>query len=84
MQKEINYMLDHNIIEPSNSNWSSPCLLVPKKDGSHRFCTDYRKVNSVTKTDTFPIPRIEDCIDRIGKAKFVSKFDMLKGYYKSP
>ena len=84
MQKEINYMLDHNIIEPSNSNWSSPCLLVPKKDGSHRFCTDYRKVNSVTKTDTFPIPRIEDCIDRIGKAKFVSKFDMLKGYYQIP
>ena len=57
---------------------------MPKKDGSYRFCTDYRKVNSVTKTDTFPIPRIEDCIDRIGKVKFVSKFDMLKGYYQIP
>ena len=84
MEKEIQYMLEHKIIEPSTSNWSSPCILVPKKDGSYRFCTDFRKVNSVTKTDCFPIPRISDCIDRIGKAKYVSKFDMLKGYYQIP
>lgn len=68
LRKEIGYMLEHGIIEPSQSNWSSPCVLVSKGDGSYRFCTDYRKVNSVTKSDSYPIPRVEDCIDRIGCA----------------
>lgn len=61
---ELAYMLEHDIIEHSNSPWSSPCLLVPKPDGSFRFCTDFRKVNALTKTDSYPIPRIEDCIDK--------------------
>ena len=84
MRKEVQYMLDNNIIEPSQSNWSSPCVIVPKPDGSIRFCTDFRKVNSITKTDSFPIPRMEDCIDRIGKAKFITKCDLLKGYWCVP
>ena len=84
MKKEIQSMLDNNIIKTSMSDWSSPCLLVPKKDGSYRFCTDYRKVNQVSKSDSFPIPRISDCIDHIGDAKYVSTFDMLKGYYQVP
>ncbi|KAJ8026467.1 hypothetical protein HOLleu_31290 [Holothuria leucospilota] len=71
-------------IEPSNSEWSSPCILVPKADGGYRFCTDYRKVNAVTRTDSYPIPRIDDCIDRVGKATYVSKFDLLKGYWEIP
>jgi hypothetical protein len=81
---ELAYMLEHDIIEHSNSPWSSPCLLVPKPDGSFRFCTDFRKVNALTKTDSYPIPRIEDCIDKIGHAKYVSKFDLLKGYWQVP
>ena len=84
MRKEVDYMLKHGIIEPSQSNWSSPCLLVPKSDGSYRFCTDYRKVNAVTKSDSYPIPRVEDCIDRIGCAKYMTKLDLLKGYWKVP
>ena len=48
------------------------------------MCTDYRKVNSVTKTDTFPIPRIDDCIDNIGHAKYVTKFDLLKRFWQVP
>ena len=84
LRKEIQYMLENDLIEPSKSNWSSPCILVPKSDGTFRFCTDYRKVNSVTKTDTYPIPRIEDCIDKIGNAKYVSKFDLLKGFWQIP
>ena len=63
LRKEIEYMLQHGIIEPSQSKWSSPCILVPKKDGIYRFCTDLCKVNLVTKIDSFPIPRVEDCID---------------------
>ena len=84
LQKEIQYMLENDIIEPSNSAWSSPCVLVPKHDGSYRFCTDFRKVNAVTKTDSYPIPRIDDCIDKLGQSKFVTKFDLLKGYWQVP
>ena len=84
MNEEIKYMKVNGIIEESDSNWSSPCILVPKPDSSFRFCTDFRKVNSVSKSDTFPLPRVDDCIDRIGKAKFVSTFDLLKGYWQVP
>ena len=49
-----------------------------------QLCTDYRKVNTVTKTDTYPIPRIDDCIDKIGNARYVSKFDLLKGFWQVP
>ncbi|XP_050402703.2 retrovirus-related Pol polyprotein from transposon 297 isoform X1 [Patella vulgata] len=77
-------MLENDIIEPSYSDWSSPCILVPKPDKSYRFCTDFRKVNSVSITDSFPIPRIDDCIDKIGDAQFVSRFDLLKGYWQVP
>ena len=76
LDKEVQYMLQNDIIEESQSNWSSPCILVPKHDGGFRFCTDFRKVNDKTKSDSFPIPRIADCIDQIGNAKFVSSFDM--------
>ena len=84
LDKEVQYMLENDIIEESQSNWSSPCILVPKHDGGFRFCTDFRKVNDKTKSDSFPIPRIADCIDQIGNAKFVSTFDMLKGYWQVP
>ena len=84
LDKEVQYMLKNDIIEESQSNWSSPCILVPKHDVGFRFCTDFRKVNDKTKSDSFPIPRIADCIDQIGNAKFVSTFDMLKGYWQVP
>ena len=84
LDKEVRYMLKNDIIEEGRSNWSSPCILVPKHDGGFRFCTDFRKVNDKTKSDSFPIPRIADCIDQIGNAKFVSTFDMLKGYWQVP
>ncbi|KAL2082452.1 hypothetical protein ACEWY4_022270 [Coilia grayii] len=84
VREEISYMLEIGVVEPSHSEWSSPIVLIPKPDGAARFCIDYRKINAVTKTDAFPIPRLEDCIDQIGKAKFVSKFDLLKGYWQVP
>ncbi|XP_068206239.1 uncharacterized protein [Palaemon carinicauda] len=79
---EVKYMLDHGLVEPSFSPWSSPVVLVKKEGGEHRLCFDYRKVNSLTKTDSFPLPRVEDCIDRVGSAKYISKFDLLKGYWQ--
>ena len=75
LRQEVQYMLDKDIIEPSQSSWASPCILVPKPNGSIRYCTDYRKVNILNKTDSFPIPRMEDCIDRIGNAKYITKCD---------
>ena len=82
--RELQYMLENDIVEPSKSPWSSPSILVPKPDGSYRFCTDYRKVNSLTKSDSHPIPRIDDCIDKIGQSKFITKIYLLKGYWQIP
>uniref|UniRef100_A0A674E7Q6 Gypsy retrotransposon integrase-like protein 1 n=1 Tax=Salmo trutta TaxID=8032 RepID=A0A674E7Q6_SALTR len=84
LDAEVRYMLESKIAEPSFSSWASPCILVSKPDGTNRFCTDYRKVNAVTKPDSFPLPRMEDCVDKVGAAKFVSKFDLLKGYWQVP
>ena len=84
LDAEVSYLLENGLAKPSSSSWSSPCLLVPKADGTLRFCTDYRKVNAVTKPDCFPLPRMEDCIDQVGSARFVSKFDLLKGYWQVP
>ena len=84
MKEEIDYMLAHDIIKLSNSELSSPCVLVPKPDDSVRFCMGYRKVNAITKDVTYPLPRILDCIDRVGNAKYVTKIDLLKGYWCVP
>lgn len=81
LDTEIDYMLKNGIAEPSNSSWASPCLLVPKSDNTPRFCTDYRKVDALTKADSFPLPRMEDCVDQVGTAEYVSKFDLLIGYW---
>lgn len=70
LDAEVTYMLENGIAEPSSSSWASPCLLVPKADGTLRFCSDFRKVNAVTKPDSFPLPRVDDCIDQVGSAKF--------------
>ena len=56
-------------------------MLVPKSDGTVCFCTDSRKLNALMKTDSFPLPRIEDCMEHIGKARYVTKLDLLKGYW---
>ena len=66
------------------SQWSSPCVLVLKPYGNHRFCTDFRRVNATTKSDSHPLSRKDDCIDRTEHARYISKFDLLKGYWQVP
>lgn len=78
LDSEVDYMLENGLAVPSTSSWSSPCILVQKPDSTFRPCTDFGKVNAVTKPDSFPLPRMDDCIDLVGSAKYVSKFDLLK------
>ena len=76
VKKELDNMLEQGIIQPSQSPWSSPIVLVKKKNGKMRFCVDYRKLNKVTKRDAYSLPRIDEILDSLGKAKWFTSFDL--------
>jgi len=84
LKNEIADLMKLGIIGESSSPWSSPIVMVPKSDGTLRLCTDFRKVNAITVPDPFRLPRIEDLIDRNGKARFLTKLDMTRGYWQVP
>ena len=81
---EIKKQLDAGIIEPSQSEWSAPVLFVPKKDGKLRFCIDYRKLNEMTIKDSYPLPRMDECIDSLGEATIFTTLDAYSGYWQMP
>ena len=82
MDTEIQDMLDLGVSEPSISPYSSPIVLVPKKDGSVRFCIDFRKLNKVTEFDAEPMPNMEEIINRMSGHKYFTKMDLSKGYWQ--
>ena len=82
VSKQLMSMLQTGVIQPSQSPWASPVVLVRKKDSSLRFCIDYRPLNSVTKPDMFPLPRIDDLLDQLGKSQFFSTLDLASGYWQ--
>ena len=84
VREEVNDMIAAGVIEPSSSPWTSPVVPVRKKDGTLRLCIDYRQLNSVTQDDKYQMPRVEEMVERLGKAKYISKLDLAKGYYQVP
>ena len=81
---ETTMLSRHDCIEPSTSTWCSPVVLVRKKDGTTRFCVDYRKLNEVTVKDSFPLPRLDDIFDQISGSNYFTKLDFKSGYFQVP
>ena len=76
-RKLVEDMLEIGIIQESSSAWSSPTVLVKKKDGTTQFCIDYQRLNQVTKVDAYPLPHIEDSLNTLGGAGFFCSLDRL-------
>ena len=79
---QLKKMQEDGIIQPFNSPWATPIVMVRKKDGSHRFCVDYWQLNAVTKLDTYPLPRVDDLLDQLGESRFFTTLDLASGYWQ--
>jgi Reverse transcriptase (RNA-dependent DNA polymerase) len=77
-------MLKAEVIEPATSEWAIPIVLVAKPDGSTRFCLDYRRLNAVTVRNSYPLPRMDECIDSLGDARIFTTLDCNSGYWQIP
>lgn len=75
-------MAKNGVIRPSKSPWAAPVVLVPKKDGTTRFCIDYRKLNTITRKDSYPLPRIDDTLDLLGGSQYFTGLDLAGAYWQ--
>ncbi|CAF4541618.1 unnamed protein product, partial [Didymodactylos carnosus] len=82
--EETTKLFERGQIEESTSPWSSPVVLVKKKDKTTRFCIDYRRLNAITTKDAFPLPRIDEIFDQLSDAMYFTKFDFKSGYFQIP
>lgn len=76
--------MKRGLVRRVNSPWAAPVVLVSKKDGTTRFCVDYRRLNAITRKDAFPLPRIDTLLDKLSKAKYFSTLDLLSGFHQLP
>ena len=84
VEKQVSELLDKGIIRHSNSPWASPITLVPKKDGGTRMCVDYRRLNTQTHMDAYPLPRIQDVLDQMAGSAVFSLIDLRQGFHQIP
>ncbi len=82
IDRQVKVLLDDGLIEPTQSPWSTPVVLVKKKNGTWRLCCDYRRLNDVTVKDAFPLPRIDDTLDSLSGAKWFCTLDLAAGYWQ--
>jgi hypothetical protein len=79
---ELEKMLAENIVQPSNSPWSAPVVLVTNTDGTYRFCIDYRKRNSITIKDAYPLPKIDFAFEVLSDFRWFHTIDLQSGYWQ--
>ena len=84
IKKTVDEMLQQDIVKRAQSEWAAPEVLAPKLDGTLRFCVDYRRLTAVTIKDRFPLPRMTDCLDSLGDAKYFSTLDCNWGFWQIP
>ena len=84
IEAEVQNLLNKGLIVPSFSPWGSPVLVVNKKDHTYRMCIDYRRLNSTTRKDAYPLPRIEDCLDLLRTADWMTIIDLRDAYHHIP
>lgn len=84
VKEVVQAMLALGVIEPSQSEWRSPVVLLPKPDGTWLFCIDFRRVHAISRFQAYPMPRVDELLGRLGEARFNTTLDLSKGYWQIP
>ena len=82
MKEKISFLKNQGIIEDSSSSYASPCVIIPKSNGTFRLCQDYREINKLTELDPFPFPLIDNIINGFGGCNYFTKIDLKDGFYQ--
>jgi len=83
IDEHVEQMLQHDVIEPAASPWCSNVVMVKKKDGTMRFCIDYRRTNELIRKDKFPLPKADTCLDMLGGSRFFRSCEFRQGYWQT-
>lgn len=84
LRKELETVQSQEVIEPSASEWCSSIVLISKNDGTIRFCVDFQQMRALSKLHPYPIPCIDELVERLGMARYISTLDLCEGYWQAP